>query len=569
MTNKDIINAIRTTAALLELHEESAFKIKSYQNAVFNLEKFSSDLSQLSYSELCNIKGVGKSIAENIAEMQKSGSFSLLTDLLEKTPPGILELMSIKGLGAKKIRQLWKESGIESKEQLVEAVNNDKLVNLKGFGKKTQDNIKKSLTYEEANKGKLMFSQAEAFAGELLDLIQQQLPEAIVAISGQVRRKLEIITEVQFIALEKNKKEIVHFLNSLEILEEQSCSSPYNWRTKTKESEVMVTFTFCKADEFQKVLFITTGSAEHLSHQVGDFSLRRHAENADHKDEKEIYSSAGLPFYIPELREGIHEFELEENDLKNIVTTKNLKGILHNHTTYSDGKNTVREMAEYCIDRGFQYLGINDHSKSAYFYANGMYEEQVKVQQREIDQLNKELAPFKIFKGIEVDILQDGSLDYDIDTLASFDFTVASIHSAFSMDKIKATDRILKAVTHPLTTMLGHMTGRLFLRREGYPVDYPTIIEACAANNVVIELNANPRRLDIDWRWIRKAIDKGVMISINPDAHVKEGLMDMYYGICAARKAALPVEMTFNAKSSSEVDAFFKQRKEKALAKIK
>jgi DNA polymerase (family 10) len=569
VTNKDIINAIRTTAALLELHEESSLKIRSYQNAVFNLEKSSKDLTQLPFSELCNIKGVGKSIAENITEIQKNGSFDVLTDLLGKTPPGILELMGIKGLGAKKIRQLWKELCIENKEQLIEAVNNDKLVNLKGFGKKTQDNIKKSLTEEEANKGKLMYSQAEAFTAELLELIQKQLPQVLIAISGQVRRKLEVITEVQFLALEKDKKELIGFLKNLGFLQEQSCSSPYNWRTKTKENEVLVTFTFCKADEFQKTLFITTGSAEHLARQVGDISLRKFAETSHHQEEKEIYSSAELPFFFPELREGLDEFELSESELKNIITTKKLKGILHNHTTYSDGKNTVREMAEYCRDRGFEYLGINDHSKSAYFYANGMYEEQVKVQQKEIDQLNEELAPFRIFKGIEVDILQDGTLDYDNETLASFDFTVASIHSALNMDKIKATDRILKAISHPLTTILGHMTGRLFLRREGYPVDYPTIIEACAANNVIIELNANPRRLDMDWRWIRRAIERGVMISINPDAHLKEGLMDIYYGVCAARKAALPVEMTFNAKSTSEVEAFFKLRQEKALAELK
>lgn len=569
MDNREIVHAIRTAAALLELHGESEFKIRSYQNAIFNLEKYPGDLSTATKSQIAGIKGIGKSIAEDIDEMQKTGTFQLLQDLLNETPTGILELLGIKGLGAKKVRQLWKELGIENKNQLLEAIENDKLINLKGFGKKTQDKIKDALVYEETSKGKLLYSQAEEFVSELNALIEKEIPLAKLTVTGQVRRKAELIDEIQFLAIDDHRKELIDFINEIDILEELSHSSPYNWRSKTKTNEICITITFCKEKDLQSLLFITTGTPEHLSLKVNKTSLRKLAEEQHYTDEKEIYSAAGLPFYIPELREGLSEFNLDQNDLQKIITTRAIKGILHNHTTYSDGKNTILEMAQYCKEMGCEYLGINDHSKSAYYYANGMYEEQVRLQHIEIDKLNEKLKPFKIFKGIEVDILQDGSLDYDLDTLQSFDFTVASIHSGLKMDKIKATERIIKAACHPLTTMLGHLTGRLFLRRDGYPVDHEAIIDVCAKNNVIIELNANPRRLDMDWRWIRKAIDKGVMISINPDAHVKEGLHDIYYGVCVARKAALPTDKTFNAKSASEVDEFFRKRKEKALLEIK
>jgi DNA polymerase (family 10) len=246
--------------------------------------------------------------------------------------------------------------------------------------------------------------------------------------------------------------------------------------------------------------------------------------------------------------------------LKDVVEYKHLKGILHNHSTYSDGKNTLEEMALYCKELGFEYLGISDHSKSA-FYANGLYEEKVRKQQEEVDRLNKKLAPFRIFKGIESDILHDGSLDYDAPVLASFDFIVASVHSGLKMDEQKATQRLVRAVENPYTTILGHPTGRLLLRREGYPINHKKVIDACAANGVVIEINANPWRLDMDWHWVPYALEKGVMISINPDAHQRDGYHDMVYGLHVARKGGLLRHMTFNALSAEEIEHYFIKKK--------
>lgn len=563
--NRIFIQAIKTTAALLELYGENDFKIRSYQNAVFSLEKYSGDLSSADAPELAKIKGVGKSLAENILEIQQTGTFALYEELLEKTPSGILDILNVKGLGAKKVKVLWKELGIETKQQLLEAIEKDKLIDLKGFGKKTQEKIFDTLKKELENKGKLLYAQAETFCHELQELLSKQLPDVELLITGQVRRKLEVIEEIRFICNEEVKEKLKEFILKNDILDELPDSSPINWRARTKSSEVTVIFSFYPLALLHQQLFLTSATPEHLSYKIEDLTLRKLASEKMWDSEKLIYQQANLPFYIPELREGRFEFELNEKELNDVISARDLKGILHNHTTYSDGKNTLREMAEHCIEMGCEYLGINDHSKSAYFYANGMYEEQVYKQQEEIDQLNEELAPFKIFKGIEVDILQDGSLDYAMEVMETFDFTVASIHSAFNMDIKKATERIVTAINHPYTTMLGHMTGRLLLRREGYPLDYDIIIEECAKNEVILELNANPWRLDIDWRFIRKALDKGVMISINPDAHSKEGLHDIYYGVCAARKAALPKSMTFNAKSKEEVMSFFQKRKEKAI----
>ncbi|UII32469.1 DNA polymerase/3'-5' exonuclease PolX [Fulvivirga ulvae] len=569
MDNKNIIRLLKQTCSLMELHGENDFKIKSYNNAIFNLEREKGDLSGMTAADLSKINGVGKSIATAIDEINQTGSFAALDKYLEQTPPGVIELLTLKGIGAKKIRQLWKDLEIESNETLLQAIEEGKLAKLKGFGEKTQNNLKEAILFKQQHSGKLLYAEAEPFVNALKESIKQQFSDVQIAESGAFRRKTEIIEEILFVIASEQESQIKAYLSATEALEyNQKQSGPFTWRGVLTETATPVRFRFTSKNNFHKDLFITTGSHTHLYHMVKEqkclLDLVREAGQVD--SEEEIYQLADLKYIAPELREGQFEFDSTKMEQReNLVEMGDLKGILHNHCTYSDGKHSLEEMATYCKELGYEYLGITDHSKSSFYYANGLYENRVKEQQAEIDELNKKLAPFKIFKGIECDILPDGSLDYDNDTLASFDFIVASIHSAMSMDIEKATLRVLKAVENPFTTILGHMTGRLLLQRDGYPVDHKTIIDACAKNNVVIEINSHPRRLDIDWRWIDYALSKGVRLSINPDAHAKEGYHDMIYGVHIGRKGGLTKEMNLNSMSLEEINKYFESRKEKAL----
>jgi DNA polymerase (family 10) len=309
-------------------------------------------------------------------------------------------------------------------------------------------------------------------------------------------------------------------------------------------------------------LWETTGSALHIQ-------LVRYAGEETVETEEEIYESRGLNYIVPELREGRDEVELAATIevSEGLIEYEDIKGMLHNHSTYSDGLHTLREMALYCKEQGWEYLGICDHSQTA-VYAGGLKPDKVAEQHAEIDKLNIELAPFKILKGIESDVLGDGSLDYSEEVLNTFDFVVASIHQGFKMSEEQATARIIKAIENPHTTILGHLTGRLLLSRPGYPVNHEAIIDACAKNGVVIEINANPYRLDMDWRWIKYATDKGVMISINPDAHTKEGYHDTYFGVCAARKGYLQPSQTFNCLSLNEMEEYLAKRKQRIATNV-
>jgi DNA polymerase (family 10) len=326
---------------------------------------------------------------------------------------------------------------------------------------------------------------------------------------------------------------------------------------KTEEG-LNIQFQCCRAEDFGWTLLRTTGNVEHvaqLEQKLSNISLSG-------KSEAEIYALAGLEYIEPELREGQNEVDWAvKKQLPKLIELTDLKGSLHNHSTWSDGVNTLEEMALYCKNElKIDYLGICDHSKSA-FYANGLNEIRVAAQHREIEALNEKLAPFKIFKGIESDILYDGSLDYSDEVLASFDFVVASVHSVLKMTEEKATERLLKAIENPYTTILGHPTGRLLLSRSAYPINHKKVIDACAANNVVIEINANPLRLDLDWRWHQYALEKGVLLAINPDAHRTEGFLDMHYGVLVGRKGGLTAKNCLNTFSLAEIDTFFKNSK--------
>jgi DNA polymerase (family 10) len=535
METEAVAHALKLTAQLMELHQENPFKVKSLTNAAFRLDKTDVSLEGKSIAELEAIDGIGKSIALKIIELRESGSLKELDLLLEKTPEGVIEMLGIKGIGPKKVAQLWKELQVESPGELLYACKENRLIELKGFGAKTQEAVKKAIEFNLASKGLFHYAALEGFANTLVERIQKELKTARVSLTGEMRRKSIIIDKVE-VLIGSQEKYVIKDTDALPGLQ--------------------LELIYCTEEQFTARLFQTTGSPAHLQ-ELGDItSLLKSAAS-----EQELYAALSMQYIEPELREGRGEVKLaRENKLPQLIEPADLRGILHNHSTWSDGIHTLSEMATYCRDLGFEYLGMCDHSQSA-FYANGLKPERVLAQQQEIDSLNLSLAPFRIFKGIESDILFDGSLDYPEEVLKSFDFIVASVHSVLKMDEAKATSRLIKAIENPYTTILGHPTGRLLLSREGYPIDHAKVIDACAANGVIIELNAHPYRLDIDWSWIPYCLEKGVMISINPDAHEKQGYHNMYFGVCAARKGMLSKETCFNALSREEIAIYFNNRK--------
>jgi DNA polymerase (family 10) len=553
----------------MELHDENEFKIKSYSNAIFKLERFEGSLNDQNKEALEKVNGVGKSIAAAIDEINRTNSLELYEKLIKKTPEGVFQLLDIKGLGVKKIKVLWKEHNINTVEKLSEAIETNEFIKLKGFGGKTAENIKEAILLKKENEGKLLYAVAEQVSKEIISAVKNIDDTIQIDCSGATRRKLEVIDELVFVASHDNLFQLSMSLDKLTDIEfDVKISGPSLKRGSINKTPI--TFHLCSNKDFVKKLFLTTGSIEHISENLdNNKTLKDLASILNTSNEWEIYEAAGLPFIEPELREATFNLaDFKTKGAPQLIEMVDLKGILHNHSTYSDGQHSLKDMALECKNLGYEYLGISDHSKSSFYYANGLFENRVMDQQKEIDELNKGFNSFKIFKGIECDILPDGSLDYENKTLASFDFIVSSIHSAMKMDKNKATERVLRAVENPFTTILGHMTGRLLLKREGYPVDHATIIEACAKYDVTIEINANPWRLDIDWRWVKYAIDKGVMLSINPDAHAKEGYADMYYGLQVGRKGGLTKERNLNSMTLKEIDNYFAARKVKALGLI-
>ena len=556
MENKPIARTLRLLSQLMELHEENPFKIKSLANAAFKVDKLPYPAAGKTLAELEKIDGIGKSTATKIHELLETGHIKELTDLLAATPEGVVEMMGIKGIGPKKVAIIWRDLGIENIGELYYACNENRLIEAKGFGLKTQEEISKAIEFRMASNGKFLYAQVEPYAGEILQRIKDIFPDAHVKFTGEYRRGCEIINELTFLVGTMSSQLGIDALAKSQILNNITVKD--NHISGETENGLLVDIVVCHIKYFYIQLFNLTGSEDHIK-AVTD---RITDDIEEPENEELIYRKAGLEWIAPELREGDTFIKhAENNTLPHLITYADLKGTLHNHSTWSDGVNTLEEMALYCRDElKLQYLGMCDHSKSA-FYAKGLNIERVLQQQEEIDHLNKKMTDFFIFKGIESDILNDGSLDYPEEILKKFDFIVASVHSNLKMDEEKATARIIKAVENSYTTILGHPTGRLLLSRKGYPINYKKIIDACAANNVVIEINANPLRLDLDWRWHQYALSKGVKLSVNPDAHRKEGFLDMHYGIMAARKGGLTKEMCLNAQSLGEIKATFDQKR--------
>lgn len=550
MTNKEIANKFQELANLMELHGENKFKIRSYSNAYITLRKQSDPLEEMTDEQINAIKGVGKSVSSKIRELIDAGEIQAIKKYQDQTPIGIQDMLKIKGFGPKKIMVIWKELEAETVGELLYACNENRLVELKGFGLKTQKDLKEKLEYFLVSKNKFHYANLEKDANALLEHIQKMLPDAEVSLVGEMRRRCPIVSVIEILIGTEESIDSIFEEDFLALEKKEN----HQYSARTSQEKPVVIYT-CPKAAFGSKLFRYSTSDEFLK------AFIQQNEGVDFKGlptEAAIFEKAKLPFILPEIREKADILDLaKKNQIPHLVEEKDLKGIIHSHTTYSDGINSLREMAEYSKSQGYDYIGITDHSKSA-FYANGLKEDRVLQQFAEIDALNQELAPFKIFKGIESDILNDGSLDYPTDILRQFDFIIASVHSNLKMDKDKATNRLLKAIENRYTTILGHPTGRLLLSRTGYPIDHKKIIDACATYSVAIELNANPYRLDMDWEWIPYALEKGVLISINPDAHSTGGIHDIHFGTLAARKGRLTKEMCLNAKSTEEFAKFIK-----------
>ena len=565
MDHKAILNRLKLCIQLMELHEENPFKIRSYQGGLNALERLEGDLMELSEQELAQVPGIGKSILEAIQSLKSNGSFSTLDALLEQTPTGVLEILQVKGLGPKKVQVLWKELGLTSTHELMEACQSGKVAQTKGFGEKTQETIIQNLLFKASTSGKWLYADIEETILGIAAQLQQVIPKAQVRVVGDFARRMEILTKGEFLIASEDLVATKIGLSQVEgIVWNKPNSGPMTWRGKLEEPELQLVIHFCSLDELATKELLFVASKAHLGTWVNEQeTVGELIRKTKFESEAEFFQLNEMQFIPREMREGMGEVEqAKAGTLPRLLENSDLKGILHNHSTYSDGKHTLRQMAEYCKGLGYDYLGISDHSRTA-SYAGGLEIEKVAKQQAEIDALNQELAPFRIFKGIESDILPDGSLDYPAEVLRSFDFIVSSVHSVLNMDLKRATDRLLTAIYNPYTTILGHPTGRLLLRREGYPIDHKSIIDACAEKQVVIEINANPWRLDLDWRWVRYAMEQGVMLSINPDAHEMEGYADIQYGVWIGRKGGLTKELTLNALSGKELGVYFDTRKAK------
>jgi DNA polymerase (family 10) len=558
MENKAIARTLRLLSQLMELHNENPFKIKSIASAAVKVDKLPYAIKDKSLDEIGQIDGLGKSISGKVWELLQTGEMQDLQSALTKTPEGIVEMLKIKGIGPKKIGVIWKDLGIENLGELYYACNENRLIEAKGFGLKTQDEIRKIIEFKMAAEGKFLYAQAEPLVNKLFEDLSVWLNDidhdALLGVAGAYRRCLEVIQEIELVLGAENIEEVAAGLTGFESLEFEIQSADV-YVAKTPFG-LKVFLQLVPKTDFYFNYFERTGNREHVQQVIAL------AGSGQYETEQAIYEKAGLAYVEPELREGLDEIELAKaNNLPLLIKYDDLKGSLHNHSTWSDGVNTLEEMALYCKDHlQLEYLGICDHSKSA-FYASGLNEQRVYAQHKEIDALNEQLAPFKIFKGIESDILYDGSLDYPTEILKTFDFVVASVHSILKMDEEKATSRLVTAIENPYTTILGHPTGRLLLSRKGYPIDYKKVIDACAANNVIIEINSNPLRLDLDWRWHRYALEKGVLLSINPDAHRTEGFHDMNYGVLIGRKGGLQASQCLNAFPLHDITVYFDKKR--------
>ena len=557
-------------ANLMELNGENPFRIRAYSSAARAIETIEETVVELSEaSSLDEVRGVGKKIAVEIEELLASGKIQRHQDLISTVPEGLVEMQGISGLGAKRLRQIYESLGIVDIDALAKACVSGEVAELKGFGAKTAQNILNGIEYLQKHEGRYLTNVARFEADQLVTFLQER-PEVIrIQVAGSLRRHRETTKDVDIVVSSDAPDSLGDAFASCPAVEEVISHG----RTKVSvilRSGMASDLRIVSDEQFPYALHHFTGSKEHNTLMRGrakahglkmnEYGLFGGEDLVPCRDESEIFKALGLTYIEPELREGLDEIErAEAGRLPDLVSMEDLFGTAHVHTNHSDGRGTIEALALAARDAGYHYIGICDHSK-AVVYANGMDEDRCRAQWEEIDAVNAELEGIRILKGIEVDIMPEGNFDFEEEFLAEFELVVASIHSVFSMTREEATERVIRAVSSPYVDILGHPTGRLLLSRDGYPLNAKAVCEAAAEAGTALELNAHPRRLDLDWRELRYAKECGAKVSINTDAHSIEGLDDMRYGVGIARKAGLAREDILNAMPVDEFLAWTEGR---------
>jgi len=557
LNNREIAKRFERIGRLLELKGDNPFKTRAYFNAARTIDFLPFELKDSSPEDIRGIRGIGDALLKKILELLETGGLEYLERLEKETPPGHLELLKIPGLGPRKIRRLIDELGVNSLGELEYACRVNRLKFLKGFGAKSQENIMRGIAAVKRYRGRMLLPDAAAAAELLVEGTAGFEGVRRVGVAGSLRRSLETVGEIELVAEveESAGREISGRFASLKGVDE-IVSRGEREVVARLDGGMTCNLRMATAGEYPYALHHHTGSSGYLSTLksyaesaglvLDESGMYRDGEFVPAEGEEDVFEALGMSYIPPELRENTGEIDAAlSRSLPELVNLDDIRGLFHVHTVWSDGSDTIAVMAAEAERMGMEYIGVADHSRSAH-YANGLSPERVMEQWKEIDELNALSPGIHVFKGIECDILRDGSLDYDDSLLAGFDFVVASIHSGFSMSEREATDRIVRAVCHPSVTMLGHPTGRLLLGREGYPLDIERVLDACAVHGVVVELNADPQRLDLDWRFLRMAARKGVKVAVNPDSHSAATLGNLYYGLRIARKGWLRKEDVFN-----------------------
>jgi DNA polymerase (family 10) len=581
VTNQEIAGRLREIYQLMQLAGENPFRARAFDSAAQTVESLNGDINDyINSNSLTDIKGIGKSIAEDIQSYAKTGKIEVLESLHERVPESLVEWLDISGLGPKGIAKVHKELGISEISELKIACEDGRIAQLSGMGEKSAQKILDSISWMEQFGERCRLDEASAIAKTMLSFLENREGVESIEIAGSLRRAKETIGDIDILigAQEKYISDLFDVFTSHELVTDVLGRGDTKSSIRTRKGR-QADLRIVKPSQFPAALMYFTGSKQHnvvLRQRARDrgLSLNEYGlfklDNGGKTDfdmpihyasEADIYQKLDLHFVPPELREDRGEIEYyEENESMSLIQEDDIRGVIHAHSTWSDGKFSIRDMASACMERGYEYLGLTDHSQTA-AYAGGLKPDDVKQQWKEIDKLNAEFAAqnknFRIFKGIESDILGDGSLDYDEKLLSQFDFVIASIHQSINMPREKMMKRMHNAIKNPATRIVGHPTARLLLKREGADMDLNELIELAAKNNTAIEINANPRRLDMDWRHGNKAREAGLMSSINPDAHSIDGIDDIQYGVKIARKGKFEKERILNTKSADQVAKWF------------